>query len=156
MPDHTFPSYLPYWKRNIETGEIFGYYVDLLHELSRYAGFNFTLKDSSEFLTYDSLGKIQINVEEIGSPILASCEMLIALTKMIWEPQGNLELLIEGTEAHRQTYARALLALSFSSFRYNWQISSGPGYRQNRSCRWRPYCHPRKKCHNRFYCSISN
>ena len=57
MPDHCNPSFLPYWKRNSVTGEIIGYYVDLLQELSRYAGLNYTIKDSSDFTTYDSLGK---------------------------------------------------------------------------------------------------
>ena len=58
MPDHCNPSFLPYWKRNNVTGEIIGYYVDLLQELSKYAGFNYTIKDSSEFPTYGSLGKM--------------------------------------------------------------------------------------------------
>ena len=58
MPDSCNPSYLPYWKRNSDTGEITGYFVDLLEELSRSVGFNYTLEDSSEFVTYDSLGKM--------------------------------------------------------------------------------------------------
>ena len=63
MPDHYNPSRLPYWLRNSVTGEIIGYYVDLLQELSRYAGFNYTLEDSSEFSTYGSLGKMAIKPE---------------------------------------------------------------------------------------------
>ena len=58
MPDHYDPNRLPYWQRNSVTGEIIGYYVDLLQELSRYAGFNYSLEDSSEFSTYGSLGKM--------------------------------------------------------------------------------------------------
>ena len=58
MPDSVNPSFLPYWKRNSDTGEITGYLVDLLEELSRSEGFNYTLEDSSEFVTYDSLGKM--------------------------------------------------------------------------------------------------
>ena len=58
MPDNCNPSYLPFWKRNIDTGEITGYLVDLLEELSRSVGFNYTLEDSSNFKSYDSLGKM--------------------------------------------------------------------------------------------------
>ena len=58
MPDNCNPSYLPFWKRNIDTGEITGYFVDLLEELSRSVGFNYTLEDSSNFKSYDSLGKM--------------------------------------------------------------------------------------------------
>ena len=65
MPDHYNPNRLPYWQRNSVTGEIIGYYVDLLQELSRYAGFNYTLEDSSEFSTYGSLGKMTIKPEKI-------------------------------------------------------------------------------------------
>ena len=65
MPDHYNPNRLPYWQRNSVTGEIIGYYVDLLQELSRYAGFNYTLEDSSDFSTYGSLGKITIKPERI-------------------------------------------------------------------------------------------
>ena len=65
MPDHYNPNRLPYWQRNSVTGEIIGYYVDLLQELSRYAGFNYTLGDSSEFSTYGSLGKMTIKPEKI-------------------------------------------------------------------------------------------
>ena len=60
MPDSCNPNYLPYWNRNNVTGETVGYYVDLLKELSRSVGFNYTLEDSSEFTTYDSLGKMII------------------------------------------------------------------------------------------------
>ena len=63
MPDHYNPNCLPYWQRNSVTREIIGYYVDLLQELSRYAGFNYTLEDSSEFYTYGSLGKMAIKPE---------------------------------------------------------------------------------------------
>ena len=58
MPDSYNPSFLPYWNRDIDTGEITGYFVDLLEELSRSVGFNYTLEDSSEYATYDSLGKM--------------------------------------------------------------------------------------------------
>ena len=58
MPDSYNPSFLPYWNRDIETGEITGYFVDLLEELSRSVGFNYTLEDSSNFTTYDALGKM--------------------------------------------------------------------------------------------------
>ena len=58
MPDSYNPSFLPYWKRNIDTGEITGYFVDLLEELSRSVGFNYTLEDSSNFKSYESLGKM--------------------------------------------------------------------------------------------------
>ena len=58
MPDSCYPSFLPYWKRNNDTGEITGYFVDFLEELSRSVGFNYTLEDSSEFTTYGSLGKM--------------------------------------------------------------------------------------------------
>ena len=59
MPDHCNPSFLPYWKRNIVTGEIIGYYVDLLQELSRYAGFNYTINKHCEVLVSCSGQKIQ-------------------------------------------------------------------------------------------------
>ena len=67
MPDHCYPnpSQLPYWQRNSVTGEIIGYYVDLLQEISRYAVFNYTLETSSEFSTYGSLGKMTIKPEKI-------------------------------------------------------------------------------------------
>ena len=65
MPDHYNPNRLPYWQRNSVTGEIIGYYVDLLQELSRYAGFNYTLEDSRDFSTYGSLGKMTIKPERI-------------------------------------------------------------------------------------------
>ena len=58
MPDQPAPNYLPFWKRNNDTGEIIGYYVDLLEELSRSVGFNYTIEDSSAFSTYDALGKM--------------------------------------------------------------------------------------------------
>ena len=58
MPDSYNPSFLPYWKRNSVTGEMTGYFVDLLEELSRSVGFNYTLEDSSNFTTYDALGKM--------------------------------------------------------------------------------------------------
>ena len=58
MPDSCIPSYLPYWNRNSDTGEITGYLVDLLEEISKSVGFNYTLEDSSEFVTYHSLGKM--------------------------------------------------------------------------------------------------
>ena len=58
MPDSVNPSFLPYWKRNSDTGEITGYLVDLLEELSRSVGFNYTLEDSSNFTTYDALGEM--------------------------------------------------------------------------------------------------
>ena len=65
MLDYAVPNYLPYWKRNSDTGEIIGYYVDLLEELSRSVGFNYTIEDSSEFQTYDSLGKIaKLNISK--------------------------------------------------------------------------------------------
>ena len=58
MPDQPLPNYLPFWKRNNDTGEIIGFYVDLLEELSRSVGFNYTIEDSSAFSTYGSLGKM--------------------------------------------------------------------------------------------------
>ncbi len=58
MPDSYNPSFLPYWKRNSATGEITGYLVDLLQELSKSVGFNYTLEDSSNFTTYEALGKM--------------------------------------------------------------------------------------------------
>ena len=62
MPDSCTPSYLPFWKRNIDTGEITGYLVDLLEELSRSVGFNYTIEDSSAFSTYNSLGKMTTKI----------------------------------------------------------------------------------------------
>ncbi len=65
MLDYAVPNYLPYWKRNSDTGEIIGYYVDLLEELSRSVGFNYTIEDSSEFQTYESLGIIaKLNISK--------------------------------------------------------------------------------------------
>ena len=58
MPDSYNPSFLPYWKRSSDTGEITGYLVDLLEEISRSVGFNYTLEDSSNFKSYESLGKM--------------------------------------------------------------------------------------------------
>ena len=59
MPDQPLPNYLPFWKRNNDTGEIIGFYVDLLEELSISVGFNYTIEDSSAFSSYDSLGKMK-------------------------------------------------------------------------------------------------
>ena len=70
MPDSVNPSFLPYWKRNSDTGEITGYLVDLLEELSRSVGFNYTLEDSSEFATYDSLGKMTKKILKNNKTVL--------------------------------------------------------------------------------------
>ena len=62
MPDQPAPNYLPFWTRNNDTGEIIGFYVDLLEELSRSVGFNYTIEDSSAFPTYNSLGKMTTKI----------------------------------------------------------------------------------------------
>ena len=69
MPDSCNPSFLPYWNRDIDTGEITGYFVDLLEELSRSVGFNYTLEDSSEFTHYDSLGKMTKKILKINKTV---------------------------------------------------------------------------------------
>ena len=48
----------PFWMRNNQTGQLSGFFVDLLHELFRSMELNFTLENKINYEpTYDNLGK---------------------------------------------------------------------------------------------------
>ena len=48
----------PFWMRNNQTGQLSGFFVDLLHELFRSMQLNFTLENKINYEpTYDNLGK---------------------------------------------------------------------------------------------------
>ena len=57
MPDSVIPNYPPFWTKNEYSGELSGFFVDIMKEIFRHTNMTYTMVDNANLTSYDSLGK---------------------------------------------------------------------------------------------------
>ena len=55
LPDSAIRNFPPFWTKNNHTGELSGYFVDVLREIFRHTGMTYTMADNSNFTSYSLL-----------------------------------------------------------------------------------------------------
>ena len=66
LPDSAAQNYPPFWTKNNITGEMAGYFVDVMREIFRHTGIPYTIADNSNFTSYPLLS-IQSRVAKLAA-----------------------------------------------------------------------------------------
>ena len=51
LPDSANTNYPPFWTKNNITGELTGYFVDIMREIFRHTGMTYTMVDNSNYMS---------------------------------------------------------------------------------------------------------